>query len=335
MNDAVSLHAIRNTYSSLAACHDLTDLFTGKRSGHLGEYGYASKAAGSLVSFFNNHPDYYVLREEGDLLREDRTRKAIANLIYDTKRLIVIGPGPVASLKAKEGALIPHLQDLESIILVDISSEFCSTGTAYLRDTFKDQNIAIDGRNIDFKTAHLYLPSYDHTTVTVFGGTGLNAERIEGEPFPEAQMTAFLSSMKHIAEKGEDGLVIVSYDSCSDPSKIIQSYRHPDLEDFIWGCFYGALSQSMFLPDDISESKLRKCFEYQTIWNNPTAELSLISKKKVCLNGHTIESGTQLPIMNSVKPSIDLQVALGESIGMKTGISLRTPTGVVVHAFTL
>ncbi len=49
----------------------------------------------------------------------------------------------------------------------------------------------------------------------------------------------------------------------------------------------------------------------------------------------TIEKDTQLPIMNSVKPSVELMTALGSSIELNTKVSLRTPTGVVVHVFSL
>ncbi len=57
MNGAVALHKIQNACRSFAARQDLDDLLTGKRSGHLGKYGYTSGAADSLVSFFQKNYD--------------------------------------------------------------------------------------------------------------------------------------------------------------------------------------------------------------------------------------------------------------------------------------
>lgn len=319
---------------------DMYDLLSGRRAGHMGEYGYLGEGTKTVEEFFATCEAYYPCSAEKKSFTSNA--RTFASQIERTRRLVIIGPGPVDSLRGKEMKLLAYLPDLEEVNLVDVSEGFCVDGEEALHTYFNA--ISRDGVRIkkfvmDYTGLAAELPVMDNTTVISTGGLISNMARIEGEQYPRDQMLAFLRVMKDIASKGAKGKVVLGYDSNDDPQKIHAAYKSNLFKDYIGHSFLNALRMAEFSSNVNDLPSLTYHFDIETEWQPPTAEHCLVAKKQTVLScgddRFVIKKGRRFVILNSVKPTPSSVDDLAREVGLLPEASVRSPDAIIWHPLAL
>lgn len=314
---------------------DLRRLFTRDESGHIGHYGYLGKGAQIVDEFYTTHPAYYLNRGEVALLTENA--EIVANKIKETERLIIIGPGP----SLKEEPLLPHLPYLSEIVLIDVEKEFCDHSQFQLKGLFNKigrHNVKISALVSDFHDAPSILPPSKNTTVITTGSLISNVPQKSNERFPEAQILLALSKFRELA--GNDGRVVLGYDSCQSPFQIQESYNHPAFDRFVLHCVGQAFDVAKI--NSITSKNITDYFERRThTGRGVTPHHNVVAKTDMHFDFRAagskkpiqvpISKGDEFTVLYSVKPLPHQITALSQNIGMSRGWSMTSDQGLTLH----
>lgn len=325
---------------------DLHRLFTGEENGHLSPYVYLNGGADTLAKFYGRHKGYYPNFGEIDFLNQKAA--TIASAFADTKRLIIVGPGPAdESLFRKEGALLPHLPYLENVHLIDVSRQFCEDGKIQLARHFNRQNkkISVDATVADYTDAarHFAQQRQNNTTVISVGSLLSNVHQRSGEDFPDEQLSDFLRAMKNLTGRGKNNKVVIGYDACQDEQQVLGAYKGGLFDAVILGGLQHAFSSANRISG-MNPQRTPEFFRRVSVWQPSVARHNAEVTKPLHLvfkdeNGRDFDErrlrrGDQFTIVNSVKPPEGKIRNLGMNAGLQTEITMGSKHGLVEHVMS-
>lgn len=315
---------------------DLLRLFTRAEGGHIGHYGYLGHGAEIVNEFYTTHKAYYPHRGDFEFLTENA--QTIADRMKDTRRLIIVGPGPVI----KESVFLSHLPNLQEVLLIDVSEEFCVNGQRSLAALFNQQgrpNVRVNTLVHDYLTAAPFVKKVDGTTVISTGSLLSNVTQKPNEDFPETQMLAALNAFRRLA-RGRGGRVAVGYDSCQDPDQIEESYNHPAFDRFVLNCLGQAFETAAI--NNINSQNVGDYFERRTVTGHGVfPHHTIVAKDALRLPFQSagrsdgivvnVQADDAFTAMNSVKPLSNQVGLLGKDAGLYTDIVFTSGSGMTMH----
>ena len=205
---------------------DIIDLFLGIKTAHLSSHTFRHGAA-LWEDFFNSPSDYYVARDEIELIRANAL--SIRKLCAGTRNIIDLGPGSAGAVEKKTLPILKSLEfSAERYFAVDVSDEYLTGAGGAVRAAFPD--IAVTLVNDNFFNAP-QLPVDARTLALLLGITVSNMPGIHdketGIKFLREEMAIFRSMLPVGA------YFLCSYDTCQNEEKLLRAYDHPKHGKFI------------------------------------------------------------------------------------------------------
>lgn len=215
---------------------DAIDIFVTKRDGAIGEAAFRYDKDG-LYDKATGTAEYYM--REGDVGLHERYARACANRINGVETVVVVGQGPGHIFESKEGNILSKLPRLKRVITIDIATENNIEAARYVKGKLS----AIFGREIehiglcsDFRKAvaahpELFKPS-ERRAVLCSGSTIMNLPPSILDQFPAADLGNDLQLFADMA--GDNGHVLVTYDSNENEKKILAPYVTKEAKDLFF-----------------------------------------------------------------------------------------------------
>lgn len=318
----------------------LIDLFTQRRSGHLLPYAYLDNGSEFYNRFIMGNNFYYPNNAERELFSSDEETYFIGGQkLRKTKEVIIIGPGPVSSVSAKELRLIQEMPNVRKIHLVDISMEFNTAATLLLKHKLKNTSLEITTHTHDYRTISTIGNLDQNTTLMCTGSFIGNIENAAKECFAEEELRDVLATFKNLC--GHAGNILIGYDSTCAGLKLDRAYNHPLLKDFfinmMKNCFKKSNNIAGINPDEIED-----IFEYTPQWHrnarhyafnleaNQSFELRYKENTIIPIN-----QGAVFTIGSSIKPSTSIITEIASKIGMEHEISLTSNGGTTIQLLSI
>lgn len=270
--------------------------------------------------------------------------QSVLHAIKGTKRAIIVGAGPVESLQNQELETLKHLDELEEVVLIDVSEQS-------LRDNFKavtdfDQNLKIYTIRDDFRQSVLpsELPLRDYTTVISTGGLICNPENPITNAFPLDNIVRDMKHFANLAGAKKGNKLWVSYFSNGSQKSARDEYDKQELKDFFLNIpqtmkmFCEGLENFDPSPENFS------CPE--PTWNEKSqliAHTLKIEKTQesaaIVLNGHkqvlNLKAGDEFVMMYSLRPDPSkISKIPPQNTGLTTDIYVSNGD-IVEHVFNI
>ncbi|PZQ43698.1 MAG: hypothetical protein DI551_11655 [Micavibrio aeruginosavorus] len=205
---------------------DILDLFLGLKTAHLASHTFEHGAA-LWEDFFNTPSDYYVVKDEINLIKENAV--AIRKIAAGVKDVIDLGPGSAGAVTNKTLPILQNfLFSIENYHAVDVSLDYLNSAKSIIESAFPDLNINLLHKNF---FSLLQLPINNRSIALLFGLTLSNMpgiyDKASGINYLRTEMEAF----RKILPKG--AYFLCSYDTCQDEEKMMRAYDHPKHALFI------------------------------------------------------------------------------------------------------
>lgn len=311
------------------------DMFGRKQHGHMGEIAYQNGGGELFEAFVQNNRGYYPYHGEIDHITANR--KAIAEEIGDTEHVIVVGPGPASSFSKKDFRIIELLPNLKSVDFIDLSESFNRQSAAAMEEFARSRDIEIKTHKMDFRTAGDVLQIKPKTTVISTGALVGNVHNVPLNGFPNFDMEDMLRGFRKLA--GDDGYVVLGYDSNSNHKTLKSSYNE-DLAPFFLNLLKTISSHchglTEFNPDPDH-------FRYEMEWlekSHQVVHKLVVTRPQTfklqtgdTLRNGNLETGNEFIVMSSLKPPTGKMSELGQNIGLETCNIYVDRNGLAEHVF--
>ena len=287
---------------------DAIDIFVTKRDGAIGEAAFRYDESG-LYDRATDTPEYYM--RDGDVGLHERYAAACANRINGIETAVVVGPGPGNILASKEGNILAQLPRLKRVITIDIAPENNSEAAQYVRGDLS----AIFGRQIehigvtsDFRKAIEAHPelfsSQERRAVFCSGSTVMNLPPSVLDRFPERALSRDLKTFADMA--GDDGYVLMTYDSNQNEASIIAPYVTDEAKDLFLNVIDVQAERNPYL-----KGLTREHFEYAVDVNRDAHE---VRQRLIVVKPYSFE----LPFMtaNGIKGQHAVTLHVGDEFHM-------------------
>lgn len=280
---------------------DITDLFLGFRSGHLGKYAYGNYINDDRTSHTSDHWEQVVKKTNNSysLPNTDSTllTKAcdkLQHFVPEGTNLIDFGVGDTASFYKH---ILPVVKALESktYIGVDICQHYLNN-LKKIKTSMQDTKIK--AINLDFFSRQAHPISPEPAIGVLTCSTIGNIDGSIRRPSLKPELTKTLKNLSHLTKQG---WLLVSLDTNQDPITLAQNYKTTAISGFVMSILGRMLNN---LPVHNFDPEL---FSYEPEWHQDSqlfAHIVVATESQDfsigSLNIH-INHGEKLHLLNSHK----------------------------------
>lgn len=313
------------------------DLFSRKKLGHTGEIAYQNGGGKLFGDFTRANADYYQYHGEINLLKTNRD--AIAQTLADIEHVIVAGPGPLTSFSEKESPLLEKMVNLKAVTLLDISNIFNAHAHNYLTHApqWAPRKLDVESHEVDFRDAAATLAYKGKRAVFATGGLVTTVHNAPLNGFPDQDMQDMILACRDLA--GDDGYVILGYDSNQWHSSLSRAYGQP-LAPFIKNIMKIIADHTIGIQGFDPHPNN---FRYEMQWHKKASQaaLTLIFEKPqqftITHDNQTrtfaFDIGEELIMMSSLKPLPQKITQLASYCDLTTVTGYFDQHGLVEHVF--
>lgn len=294
------------------------DLFCHVNWGNMGPALYSN---GGAARFERILQDVYT-PYSGEKALIQNNLPEISDWAKDISTVIIIGPGPARSIRAKERQILQSLPKLRQVVISELSREFNKQSSAEIKRLFP--NISVTALQQDFRTINLDNVDYDSALVISTGGF-TNFERMTADHFPHSQVSEHLATIKRLARHG--GKFLWGYDSSIDVSR----YNCPEVSEFLLYPLEKASKMDGVTLDP-------RGFEHKTLANRAASVLShdwIVTRDQNVFIGdrsYAFSVGEKFVAFSSAKPDPTKIIRAASLQGIVSHKIYRDDTGSVIHA---
>ena len=309
---------------------DAIDIFVTKRDGAIGEAAFRYDMTG-LYDRATGTPEYYM--REGDVGLHQRYAAQCANRINGIETAIVIGQGPGNIFRSKEGEILAKLPRLKRVVTIDIASENNLDAKRFVRGELSQifgREIEHIGINADFRKAMQERPDLfsadERRGVFCSGSTIMNLPPAILDTFPEKALVQDLQTFADMA--GDNGHVLVTYDSNQDEDTIIAPYTTAEAQDLFLNVIDVQAARNPHLKG-LSRSHFRYAVDFNKDAHEVRQRLVVVKpysftfpfagKSKIKgVHSVNLHVGEEFHMISSYKPEMKRIMAIAESTGRLT-----------------
>lgn len=295
---------------------DVIDLFTEKRGGHVEQYLYSDTLRQSRTGsqlwheFLKTHPDYYVLLNEIELIKNSAS--SISTHLRDINTIGDFGVGDGQALKQKIFPLLEEMPQIKNYVGLDLSQDFLNAAKANLKS--ERPEISFTSLERDFFNDKISSP-YKKWFGLMLGSTISNIEMKEDDEFPRSTIVNRLKHLKSII--GEGNHFLPSYDANEDIKSIKQAYNSIYWSKFVTGIMYDVdkISYGDFSPN---------AWVHEMVWNPKSYVLHHCATSKIkqdfSIDKHDIQimKGQRFVTVNTFKYPEQLFTSMTKEAGFDT-----------------
>lgn len=200
---------------------DTKALFLEGRKEHMGPYLYSTPdpniegdMAKGEVCYFElvyNNPDYYLYREEGELIQSVASK--MASYIPSESSVIEFGPGTDIAFKNKTLPFLKEIDNLKTYIPVDLCQTYLDDSEKIVREAFSGK-VEVEKINTNFIKNVDLVANFDRASVLFKGSTIAN--------LTASECLEFLQRLNQSLET--EGVLVIGTDSNQNKETLQKAY---------------------------------------------------------------------------------------------------------------